>query len=197
MDDETCNIVCSYLSTNFRKYNCEATLIFCDSEVNGEPKKINKIPKTGLFIKGRGGTDLTKGISWIENNLEKKLHKSTDVFVFTDGYTPWRKTNLNVYDIGHNSLNQLYNLIEENDIIFWNGSLGVIENKNYVIGSIHLIDKLLEQKNKNVIIGGGDTSTLIDKNGNIYVSTGGGALLELLENASKNDKYLIGLDIFT
>jgi 3-phosphoglycerate kinase len=37
---------------------------------------------------------------------------------------------------------------------------------------------------------------LIEKNGNIYVSTGGGALLELLENVSKNNNYLIGLDIF-
>jgi 3-phosphoglycerate kinase len=107
-----------------------------------------------------------------------------------------KTTNLNVYDIGNNSLDQLYKLIEDNDIIFWNGSLGVIEKNDYVKGSISLINKLLEQTNKNIIIGGGDTSTLINKNGNIYVSTGGGALLELLENVSKNNNYLIGLDIF-
>jgi glyceraldehyde 3-phosphate dehydrogenase len=156
---------------------------------------IKTIPNTSLFLGGKIAGE------YVVNNGDH-------IFAMSDGFgnidmeqSPLyidniKNTNLNVYDIGNNSLDQLYKLIEDNDIIFWNGSLGVIEKNEYVKGSISLINKLLEQTNKNIIIGGGDTSTLINKNGNIYVSTGGGALLELLENVSKNNNYLIGLDIF-
>ncbi len=157
---------------------------------------IKTIPNTSLFIGGKIATEYV-----IDNN-------DKNIVTMIDGFGNYKlehppcyiedikNTDLNIYDIGNNSLNTLYNSIEENDIIFWNGSLGVIENKNYVKGSIDLISNLLKQTNKNIIIGGGDTSTLIEKNGNIYVSTGGGALLELLENVCKSNKYLIGLDIF-
>ncbi len=103
---------------------------------------------------------------------------------------------LNVYDIGEESLQNLFDLIDKNDIIFWNGSLGVIENPLYIQGSKKLIDYLVKQVNKKIIIGGGDTSTLIDKCSEIYVSTGGGALLEFLENVSKNNGYLLGINLF-
>lgn len=157
---------------------------------------IKNIPNTSLFICGKIATE------YVINKNDKNVVTMTDGFGnYNLEQTPFyiediKNTDLNVYDIGNNSLNMLYKLIEENDIIFWNGSLGVIENKNYVKGSIALISHLLKQTNKNIIIGGGDTSTLIEKNGNIYVSTGGGALLELLENVCKSNNYLIGLDIF-
>jgi 3-phosphoglycerate kinase len=149
-----------------------------------------------LFIGGKIATEYSC------DNEEKNIH------VMKDGYgnislgffyryiDDIKNTNLNVYDIGDNSLNTLFDLIKENEIIFWNGSLGVIEHQYYIQGSLRLIDFLKKQKDKIIIIGGGDTSTLIDKNGNIYVSTGGGALLEILENLSKNNGYLIGIDIF-
>ena len=94
-------------------------------------------------------------------------------------------SKLNVYDIGKNSLELLKYYIESSDIIFWNGSLGVIEHKDYKKGSLELLDFLFNQKNKTIIIGGGETASLInDKTnlGNVYVSTGGGALLEYLQN---------------
>jgi glyceraldehyde 3-phosphate dehydrogenase len=157
---------------------------------------IKTIPNTSLFIGGKIATEYV-------------IHNDDDnIFIMNDGFggsdintnptyiEDINNTNLNIYDIGSHSLDQLYELIEKNEIIFWNGSLGVIENDNYVKGSICLINKLLQQINKTIIIGGGDTSSLIKKDGSIYVSTGGGALLELLENASKTQNYLIGLDIF-
>lgn len=157
---------------------------------------MKSIPNTTLFIGGKIATEYSC------DNEEKNIH------VMKDGYgnislgffyryiDDIKNTNLNVYDIGDNSLNTLFDLIKENEIIFWNGSLGVIEHQYYIQGSLRLIDFLKKQKDKIIIIGGGDTSTLIDKNGNIYVSTGGGALLEILENLSKNNGYLIGIDIF-
>ena len=109
------------------------------------------------------------------------------------------ESQLNVYDIGPNSLEWLKYYIKSSDIIFWNGSLGVIEHEDYRKGSLELLDFLFEQKDKTVIIGGGETASLItDKTGlgNVYVSTGGGALLEYLQNKVLHNKTLVGLEIF-
>lgn len=107
--------------------------------------------------------------------------------------------NLNVYDIGPNSMQWLKHYIKGSDIIFWNGSLGVIEHEFYIAGSIELLNFLCEQKDKLIIIGGGETSSLIkdkNENSNIYVSTGGGALLEYLQNKILYNKSIMGLEIF-
>lgn len=159
---------------------------------------MKSIPNTTLYIGGKIATEY-------KHNTTNK-----NIYMMQDGYgnisldyckeyiRDIKSSNgLNIYDIGERSLENLIDLIDQNDIIFWNGSLGVIENQNYVHGSKKLIDYLLKQVNKTIIIGGGDTSTLVDKNSNIYVSTGGGALLEFLENISKNNGYLVGINIFT
>jgi len=108
-------------------------------------------------------------------------------------------TSLNVYDIGHDSLEWLKYYIESSDIIFWNGSLGVIEHEEYKKGSLELLDFLFNQKNKTIIIGGGETASLItDKTNlkNMYVSTGGGALLEYLQNKILHNQTLVGVEIY-
>tara|TARA_Y100000813_G_scaffold198293_1_gene185939 strand:- start:41 stop:2185 length:2145 start_codon:yes stop_codon:yes gene_type:complete len=101
--------------------------------------------------------------------------------------------NLNFYDIGMKSILELSALIDEHDVIFWNGTLGVVENNWYSCGSKTLID-ILNKSNKKVIIGGGDTAGFVNNytHSFYYVSTGGGASLEFL---SKNS--LVGLDIFS
>lgn len=107
--------------------------------------------------------------------------------------------NTNVYDIGDNSMQWLHYHIKNADIIFWNGSLGVIEHAFYKNGSVKLFEFLYEQKNKTIIIGGGDTTSLIqnkDEHSHIYVSTGGGALLEYLQNKILFNKTIVGLEIF-
>lgn len=109
------------------------------------------------------------------------------------------ETNLNVYDIGDNSIQNLQQYVENADIIFWNGSLGVIENEFYRQGSLKLLDFFNKQKGKTIIIGGGETSSLIEnknENSHIYVSTGGGALLEYLQNKILHNKVIVGLEIF-
>lgn len=175
---------------------------------------IKSIPNTTVFIGGKIATEY------------QITPADTNVHVMTDGYgntelaenelryyipnikisSTAPHSTLNVYDIGEDSLNIVFKLIDENDVVFWNGALGVIENSTYVQGSLKLINYLKAQTNKTVIIGGGDTATLIDKTAtapttnntnHIYVSTGGGALLEFIENVSKLNGYLPGIDIFT
>jgi glyceraldehyde 3-phosphate dehydrogenase len=107
------------------------------------------------------------------------------------------KTPHNVYDIGKDSLDTLFNLVQEADIIFWNGSLGVIESDVYKQGSLQLIEYLQNTTGKTIIMGGGETASLIQtKDSKIYVSTGGGALLEYLE-AKLRDSNIIGLEHYT
>jgi phosphoglycerate kinase len=111
-----------------------------------------------------------------------------------------KNTDKNVYDIGDKSLQMLNDLVALSDVIFWNGSLGLIEKPEYRIGSEKLINVLLGEtcEGKTIIMGGGETASLIrDKSQNrIYVSTGGGALLEYLENKLINNKTLVGLEIY-
>lgn len=96
------------------------------------------------------------------------------------------------FDIGILSIIELNNIIQKYDIIFWNGTLGIVENELYKSGSYLLIQLLLKNKKK-VIIGGGDTSSFISKfkNNFYFVSTGGGASIEYISNGT-----LIGLEYF-
>lgn len=157
---------------------------------------IKSIPNTTIYIGGKISTEYNV------NSSDNNIHIMTDGrgnynFNLESKYiNDIKNTNLNVYDIGDNSILKLFELINENDIIFWNGSLGVIEYPDYVKGSKKVIEYLLKQEDKTIVIGGGDTSTLINKNDKIYVSTGGGALLEFIENVCKNNDYLVGINIF-
>jgi len=84
------------------------------------------------------------------------------------------------------SLIDLNNILNDYDIIFWNGTLGVVENKYYCKGSECLLNMLIKS-GKKVIIGGGDTASFVNKhnsNFNGYISTGGGASIEYLSNGS-------------
>jgi glyceraldehyde 3-phosphate dehydrogenase len=102
------------------------------------------------------------------------------------------------FDIGLKSLNTLRGLVEEHDVVFWNGTLGVVENEKYKYGSEMLVNFLIEAIHKNphkkVIVGGGDTGGFVNKyrNNFTHISTGGGASIEYIINNG-----LVGLDVFT
>lgn len=106
-------------------------------------------------------------------------------------------TELNCFDIGPVSKAELFKMVSEVDIIFWNGSLGVIENDYYSQSSKQFVKFLESNYNVKTIIGGGETASLItNKSSNIYVSTGGGALLEFLELKFNSGNNLPGISIF-
>ena len=106
-------------------------------------------------------------------------------------------TELNCYDIGPKSKAQLFNMVSDADIVFWNGSLGVIEHNFYSQSSIQFVKFLESANGVKTIIGGGETASLVsDKNSNIYVSTGGGALLEFLQLKFNYGSNLPGIFIF-
>jgi glyceraldehyde 3-phosphate dehydrogenase len=157
---------------------------------------LSSVNNTNLFVGG---------------GLAKRYVNAYDnVYVMYDGYgginlneSPRyiRINNLddNFYDIGPHSYSHLCNMIDEADIIFWNGSMGIIEDSRYAKGSIDLMKYLCSIKDKTIIIGGGETASLFkeEKYGNnIFISTGGGALLEYIYSSLIENKPLPGLELF-
>ena len=88
-------------------------------------------------------------------------------------------------DIGELSINLFTDIIEKSKTVFWNGTVGVAENKDFAKGTTKIIDTIVDS-DCNSIVGGGDTVAAIRnyKKGIIeefsHASTGGGSCLELL-----------------
>ena len=93
-----------------------------------------------------------------------------------------------ILDIGENTIKQIYKIIDESKTTLWNGPAGYFEIEKFSMGSNKIAKKITENtKNKSLIsiAGGGDTVAAINKSccpdGFTYISTAGGAFLELLE----------------
>ncbi|KAI0075442.1 phosphoglycerate kinase [Panus rudis PR-1116 ss-1] len=90
-------------------------------------------------------------------------------------------------DAGPKSRELFKQTVLEAKTILWNGPPGVFEFPKFAEGSKSLLDATVEaaQKGATVIVGGGDTATVVAQHGLedklSHVSTGGGASLELLE----------------
>ena len=93
-----------------------------------------------------------------------------------------------ILDIGPKTVDKIKNIIENSEMVLWNGPAGYFENPNFANGSYE-IAKAIVKKNKNKsiysVVGGGDTIALLNKINVIrdfnFVSTAGGAFLEYLE----------------
>ncbi len=87
-------------------------------------------------------------------------------------------------DIGLASTRLFREALNDVQTILWNGPMGVFEIDKFARGSIKLANYVAESY-ATKIIGGGDTASLIAKAGvddeMTFISTGGGASLELLE----------------
>ncbi|KAF8502542.1 phosphoglycerate kinase [Hysterangium stoloniferum] len=90
-------------------------------------------------------------------------------------------------DVGPKSHKLYGDTVLESKTILWNGPCGVFEFPAFAEGSKNLLGAAVQaaQKGATVIVGGGDTATLVaqyDAEDKLsHVSTGGGASLELLE----------------
>jgi 3-phosphoglycerate kinase len=87
-------------------------------------------------------------------------------------------------DIGAATIALYQDEIAKGETIFWNGPVGIFEIPDFAEGTI-AIAEALAQSGATTIIGGGDSVTAVKQAGladkMTFISTGGGASLELLE----------------
>jgi len=96
-------------------------------------------------------------------------------------------TNLG-FDIGPKTSEEFAAFVANAKTIFWNGPLGWFEKPEYAIGTNAMAKAISEIPNCVKIVGGGDTVSAIKQSGLAdkfdHLSTGGGAVLEYIENGS-------------
>ena len=162
------------------------------------------------FVKAKGGKI---GNSLVENdkldlanNIMKKarennvqLHLPVDVLAAGDFKNDAHTKVFNIdeidddwmgMDAGPNSKLNFSDVIKTSKIILWNGPIGVFEMENFADGTKTIGNAIAEATSKGAfsLVGGGDSVSAAKQFGIAdkmsYVSTGGGAMLEMLEGKS-------------
>ena len=99
-------------------------------------------------------------------------------------------------DIGPKSIAKFDQELTGAKTVVWNGPMGVFENPDFQAGTIGVMDAIVKQPAVKSIIGGGDSAAAAINLGRAdkfsWISTGGGASMELLEG-----KELPGLAALT
>ncbi|MEZ7605022.1 MULTISPECIES: phosphoglycerate kinase [Streptococcus] len=99
-------------------------------------------------------------------------------------------------DIGPKSIAKFDEALTDAKTVVWNGPMGVFENPDFQAGTIGVMDAIVKQPGVKSIIGGGDSAAAAINLGRAdkfsWISTGGGASMELLEG-----KVLPGLAALT
>ena len=162
---------------------------------------------TFTFIKALGGKignsiceddKLELAIEILKQAKEKgvQIHLPVDV-VAADSFSNDAKTQIvdvnqipegwQGLDAGPKSLEIIKHIILDSKTILWNGPLGVFEMENFANGTISLGEFIAESTKNGAfsLVGGGDSVAAVKQFGfedkMSYVSTGGGAMLEMLE----------------
>lgn len=162
---------------------------------------------TFTFIKAQGGKigdsiceddkqELALEILAKAKEKNVQVHLPVDV-IAADGFKNDAKTQVvdvnaipdgwQGLDAGPKSLEQFREVILASKTILWNGPLGVFEMETFAKGTIQLGNDIAEatQKGAFSLVGGGDSVAAVKQFGlepkMSYVSTGGGAMLEMLE----------------
>ena len=90
-------------------------------------------------------------------------------------------------DIGPEARKQFRNVITKAETILWNGPMGVFEFETFAKGTLEVAQAVANATENGAfsLVGGGDSVSAINKSGLqdkiSFISTGGGAMLELLE----------------
>lgn len=165
---------------------------------------------TYTFIKAQGGKI---GNSLVEEDkqelaleiLKKAKEKGVEVHlpvdsVIADSFSEQASTQTESVDnipdgwmgldVGPETISNFSKVIHDSKIILWNGPLGVFEMDTFAKGTIELGEAIAEATKNGAfsLVGGGDSVAAVKKFGLedkvSYVSTGGGAMLEMLEGKS-------------
>lgn len=96
--------------------------------------------------------------------------------------------DMSILDIGPETQARFGAIIAKAGTIIWNGPVGLFENPKYRQGTDFIYYAIAHNENANSIVGGGDTIAAISKKEYLdkitHISTGGGAMLEFIENGT-------------
>lgn len=91
----------------------------------------------------------------------------------------------NILDIGEETRRVFAAEIANAKTIVWNGPMGKVEDERYRAGTEAIFEAIVENKRAYSLVGGGDTLAALGNEEQVseidHVSTGGGAMLSLLE----------------
>lgn len=162
---------------------------------------------TFTFVKAQGGKvgesiceddklDLALEILRLAKEKNVQVHIPVDVIAADDFSNSAKRQVVDVnaipdgwqgLDAGPKSLENFKKVILDSKTILWNGPLGVFEMETFSKGTIALGDFIAEATKNGAfsLVGGGDSVAAVKQFGfedkMSYVSTGGGAMLEMLE----------------
>ena len=168
--------------------------------VLGGAKTSDKLPlieqfwkKADMFLLGGGPSNtvlaaqgIPMGDSLYDAKLVTKVRKyAFAANVFTPSDTASKGTK--ILDIGEDTAKEYAEIIKTAKTIIWNGPMGLFEKKPFEKGTAALWKAILANKKAVTVVGGGETiaSLCLAVNrckvpSNIFLSTGGGAMLEYL-----------------
>ena len=149
----------------------------------------------GKSVFEKNKEDLIDGIINFAKSNNCKLITPQDVVVSKNIKSQGKIKNLTqiddedmILDIGNKTIKIISDAIDDSKTVLWNGPAGYFEIKEFSQGSNKIAKKIFQNtKSKSLIsiAGGGDTIAAINKfgcsDGFTYLSTAGGAFLELLE----------------
>ena len=148
------------------------------------------ILNTFLKVSGKNiGNSLVSGDEEVLENVRNVLDKYQEKIYFTDKFIINRNDEIKEVtinevtneDIIYDNVVNVKDLLQDVKIVFFNGTCGKYEEKEYSKGTSLLLNELSNINGK-VIIGGGDTVSAVTKlgfgNKFDYLSSGGGATLE-------------------
>jgi len=114
---------------------------------------------------------------------ENKESKQPEIVKIED--IPFNKS---IFDIGPETTAEIGHILAQAKTIIWNGPVGYFENPSFRRGTDFIYYSIAHNNEAISILGGGDTLAAISKkeylNKITHISTGGGAMLELIEKGT-------------
>jgi len=147
---------------------------FCEYEAVQQARKILSLAKKGraLII-----FPVDAIVAKTKNDKEHEVKK-------IDNISPEES----IFDIGPETKAQIGGIIAKAKTIIWNGPVGLFENPAFKEGTDFIYYSIAQNTEAVSIVGGGDTLAAISKKEYLdkitHISTGGGAMLELIEKGT-------------
>lgn len=147
---------------------------FCEYEAVQQARKLLSLAKKGrAFIL----LPVDAIVAKTKNDKEHETKKINNI-----------SSEESIFDIGPETKAQIGSILAKSKTIIWNGPVGYFENPAFKEGTDFIYYSIAQNHEAVSIVGGGDTLAAISKKEYLdkitHISTGGGAMLELIEKGT-------------